>query len=654
MLVQKRTENLISDFDVEYYAYSFDGRLLNKKLEYNCKGLTEQYTYEYDALGRLLMTIHQLDNNTPVVLSENYYDALGRLSKKQLHNRSINTNFEYNIRGWLTGIDCPSFQQKIYYVDGKNTPFYNGNISSMTWRSDTITRGYCYNYDGLNRVLKAEYGEGDSLNLNTGRFNEQVIGYDKESNILALKRFGRIGYDAYGLVDDLLYCYNDNKQLARISDTSIHSAYGSGFEFRDVVSQSSEYTYDGNGNLTRDLNKGISEIKYNYLNLPTKIIFDDGACIQNNFDVDGRKIISAHEDAGGSLVDIYYDGNAIYEQGILKMLLTDEGYITFDQDTVYHYFIRDYQGNNRETVRYDGIVEESNNYYPFGGVYNSLSIQPYKYSGKELVSQFGLNWYDYGARMYDPTLGRWHVVDPLAEDYYSISKYAFCGSNPINRVDPFGMDYWSTSDPNEIARFMDAISFNNSSIFESFDFSSWNHITDDDFVGNLTFNDETNTFYTSYGVVENGIPTSVGVSVKAFNVWDGGAAIDGGKGRWYRRASGKLENKYPEFNLFFGSTTSGWSFFKNMITSLFRPFSTMNTFDANKSGFAQGGSNREKMGKAKGNMSGNRGVQKEQVESLCSKYHLEKAERRTLHDLISGQGYGYHEVEQLIKDYFNK
>ena len=90
----------------------------------------------------------------------------------------------------------------------------------------------------------------------------------------------------------------------------------------------------------------------------------------------------------------------------------------------------------------DGTVEETNHYYPFGGLFASTaSAQPYKYNGKEFDSKNGLNWYDYGARMYDPVLGRFTTVDPMAEKYYGISPYTYCGNNPILFIDEFGLEF---------------------------------------------------------------------------------------------------------------------------------------------------------------------------------------------------------------------
>jgi len=89
----------------------------------------------------------------------------------------------------------------------------------------------------------------------------------------------------------------------------------------------------------------------------------------------------------------------------------------------------------------NGKVEEVNHYYPFGGMFPTTgNIQPYKYNGKELDTRKGLNWYDYGARHYDPAVGRWHVQDPMQEKYYNTSQYAYCANNPVKYIDPNGKE----------------------------------------------------------------------------------------------------------------------------------------------------------------------------------------------------------------------
>ena len=119
-------------------------------------------------------------------------------------------------------------------------------------------------------------------------------------------------------------------------------------------------------------------------------------------------------------------------------MLTEEGYVDLSNNT-YYYYLKDHQGNNRVVINGSGTVVETNHYYPFGGVFTSTgNVQPYKYNGKEFDTKKGLNWYDYGARHYDAALGRWLVVDPLAEKYYSTSAYGYCLNNPVKYVDPTG------------------------------------------------------------------------------------------------------------------------------------------------------------------------------------------------------------------------
>jgi len=76
-------------------------------------------------------------------------------------------------------------------------------------------------------------------------------------------------------------------------------------------------------------------------------------------------------------------------------------------------------------------------------------VSHYQYNGKELNEDFGLDWYDYGARWYDASIGRWNAVDPLAENYYPFTGYNYTSNNPILFSDPTGMDLYIKKTKNE-------------------------------------------------------------------------------------------------------------------------------------------------------------------------------------------------------------
>ena len=391
--------------------------------------------YSYDRAGRLIHERHCVVGKDTVDLLYGY-DKLGRLKRlERIHGKdSVITENAYNIRSWLTGIDSNAgFVEQLHYVDGLGDPCYNGNISSMTWEADGVKRGYKFMYDGRSRLLRAVYGEGEGLNVNQDRFNEEITGYDKNGNILGIKRCGKRSEDEYGLIDNLVMSYNGN-QLKAVTDSVTSSAHADSFEFKDGADLPVEYYYDSNGNLIQDLNKKISEIQYNCLNLPSRIEFEDGGVISYLYDAKGTKFRTTHIIAGKTTTTDYFD-DAIYENGVLTTLLTELGYISL-VDGKYHYYLKDHQGNNRVVVGQNGSVEEVNHYYPFGGTFASTSsVQPYKYNGKELDRQGGLDWYDYGARHYDVALGRWHVVDPMAEEYYGISPHVYVANNPLKYID---------------------------------------------------------------------------------------------------------------------------------------------------------------------------------------------------------------------------
>jgi len=256
-------------------------------------------------------------------------------------------------------------------------------------------------------------------------------------------------------------CYNEN-QLKKVTDTASDPLYQGAFHFQDGGNVAVEYLYDTNGNMTVDYNKKISKIQYNQLNLTNKLQFTYGHTTSYRYGADGTKrnvthvtsttnllvpmgsIVAVPANQIASTMQTDYCGNLIYENGVLSKILTEEGYITLNGTTpVYHYYLKDYQGNNRVVIDQSGVVEQVNHYYPFGMTYGdgiATSNQPYKYNGKELDRMHGLDWYDYGARLYDPSGVCFLTVDPMAEKYYSISPYVYCLNNPIKYIDPDGMD----------------------------------------------------------------------------------------------------------------------------------------------------------------------------------------------------------------------
>ena len=416
-VIKSISNNLLGGMETTTTTYSFTGQPLTMTHTHTATGKTsrtEVYTYTYDYADRLSTVKHKLGSGTEVTLASYTYDNKGRMATKRLHGSSTNTlTYSYNIRSWLTGISSTKFTQTLGYGS-----HYNGNISSMNWTANGTSHAYTFTYDDVNRMLNATHG--------TGAYTEKVTAYDKNGNIEALQRYGN------GLIDDLSYTYNGN-QLTKVEDATGNTA-----GFSNGASTTNEYVYDNNGNLTKDSNKGITNIAYNSLNLPSTVTFSDGSTINYSYAADGTKLCTVYTISDTTTTKDYCS-NVVYENGVQKMLLTEEGYVDLSASTpTYYYYLKDHQGNNRVVINSSGTVSETNHYYPFGSLFASTSVQPYKYNGKELDTKKGLNWYDYGARHYDATLGRWLVVDPLTEMYYGLSPYIYCNNSPIRYIDPTG------------------------------------------------------------------------------------------------------------------------------------------------------------------------------------------------------------------------
>lgn len=464
-LIQVKSNNDLGGIEEEYFAYNFTGQSTQKQHIHSAAGKTTQteiYKYSYDHAGRLLTTTHQLNGGTAVTLASNTYDELGRLIKNVKNNQAnITTGYTYNVRSWTKSISSPLFKQTLYYNEsyGGSTKQYNGNISAMDWTvSGDKTRGYAFTYDNLSRLTAANYLENAAANANY----KTAYTYDKHGNMKTLQRYGKNTASGYNIVDNLTITHAGN-QLLKIEDAIANISLAESADFKNYSNVATEYTYNANGAMTKDLNKGVTDIQYNLLNLPRIIDIKSPVAEARNeytYSANGQKLKVVQKwnpnystaPVIGSAINTAsltqtkttdYVGNMIYENGSLKRILIEGGYY---ESSTYHFYLTDHLGNNRVVANATGTVIQKNHYYPFGTAFAETSTteqgkQPYKYNNKELDQMHGLNIYDYSARHYESTIGRFITIDPMAEKYYSISPYVYCANNPLKYIDPTGMMY---------------------------------------------------------------------------------------------------------------------------------------------------------------------------------------------------------------------
>ncbi|WP_166919756.1 DUF6443 domain-containing protein [Flavobacterium poyangense] len=423
--------------------------------------------FTYSPQDRLLTHTHQINGGTVQLLADNTYDALGQLQSKKIGNTASvplqKVDYSYNIRGWLTGINNTAnlqqgtdakdlFTFKINYTTVATDitdviPLYNGNIAETFWRtgSDNIERAYGYQYDKLNRLKNAFYVKNL---LATDAYNESLT-YDKNGNILSLARNGDIDPQLGPIqTDNLAYTYPANSnQLSKVVDNSNNTS-----GFNDFNKTGDDYTYDANGNLITDKNKKITTISYNHLNLPKKITFGTTGSIEYIYNATGQKLEKIVTETGKPTVTINYLGGFQYKDNLLAFFPTTVGYVKSTGGALSYVFqYKDHLGNIRVSYAKNPIsnvleIIEEDNYYPFGLKHKGYNIaatstnsaSKYKYNGKELQDELGLAMYDYGARNYDQTIGRWMNIDPLAEISRRYSPYVYALNNPVNFIDPDG------------------------------------------------------------------------------------------------------------------------------------------------------------------------------------------------------------------------
>lgn len=298
----------------------------------------------------------------------------------------------------------------------------------MTWS---------YDYDGLKRLTVANHFAGSSQSSSLTD-TEQGIEYDLNGNIAALIR-----YNSSGLENDLTFLHTGNRMTSLTDANAIGSDAGA-----------KVFTYDANGNLTHDGRKDL-DIQWNIFNLASGAVTHDGSLTYARLS-DGT-LVSSQNTSGNSTTGKRYCGSFVFMTGtgitspLVESVAWDEGRV-FRETTTGAYqdcwFAGDHLGNVRSVVDISPnlsspVVLEQNDYLPFGTMianpqHVQMSANRWRYAWKEEFLEMQLLYF--GARLYDSYTARWTAVDLMAQKYAGTSPYVYCVNNPLNLVDPNGLD----------------------------------------------------------------------------------------------------------------------------------------------------------------------------------------------------------------------
>lgn len=410
-LIQTVADNIMFGWDITSYLYDFSNKLLSTYLRQTNPrvGPSAQTTlltiYQYDAAGRINKVTKRLNDDPSlersVVVMK--YDELGRINNREIYADDVThamelQDYQYDLRGRLTGINKPFvntanstdrwFGQEISYERGFTNKYHNGNIAGIKWKggADGIARAYGYNFDHLDRLVSGDFNQQNSGSTvwtkDKADFSLSALSYDINSNILTMKQRGMNGI-AIQTIDSLQYSYVENSnRLDYITDKANDPQTKLG-DFRETINDvTSDFTYDPDGNISKDRNKDIDSIIYDHNNRPS-VVFLKRGMVYLQFDNMGEllaKIIIDTSARQGSTKTIHYSNGFMYENDTLRSITYPEGRIRAIYKTgqpvkyVFDAFVKDYQGSvrsvlgsNRDTAEYFATMESGRS-----GIENAL------------------------------------------------------------------------------------------------------------------------------------------------------------------------------------------------------------------------------------------------------------------------------------------
>lgn len=348
---------------VDISFYNTGSTVTDVRTSFGASGRTVTRRMEYDHDNRLIRTFHLIGKQTTneILLAHNTYNELGQLIDKKLHSAYTDVNattpkqsvdYQFNIRSWITNINSSNvssvaagdvvrdyFGMELGYngsIGSDNSGLFNGNISGMKWSvnqgySTIKENAYNFTYDPMNRLSSAIHKQLNGTWV-SAKSDERGILYDLNGNIQALKRKGDGAH-----IDSLVYNYGavgaTSNKLLYVQDVTTNSVNKAKGFVDGNTGTATDYTYDANGNTTRDLNEGIGNsvsdavnlITYNYMNLP-ETVTKGGNNIRYIYDASGSKL--AQVVSSGTQKRTDYVGEFVYENDVLQFISHEEGRIT--------------------------------------------------------------------------------------------------------------------------------------------------------------------------------------------------------------------------------------------------------------------------------------------------------------------------------------
>ena len=380
--VQVSGDNVKSGKDRITTQLLFDGKPVEQWQSHTSTfystAITIKKKFTYDHADRVLTVKHQINTQAEATIATNTYNEIGQPLNKKLHITAAQPtalqtlDYGYNIRGWLINVNRVENTAGVTTYDANDlfafelgynvttltggVAQFNGNISEQKWKGPyaEVAAGYTYAYDKLNRLLSSVSSDKASGSwVVNNKYDEKSITYDKNGNIKTLAR-----YENGTAIDNLTYGTYTGNQLIKVDD-----AGSATLGFKNPVNNATEYFYDANGSMNKDDNKGISNIVYNYLNLPQTITVTGKGTINYLYDATGNKLRKITYDQATAKSDTtWYAGAMIYAKDTLQLINYDEGRIrpvkinanaaasAANFTYVYDYFMRDHLGNVRMVI----------------------------------------------------------------------------------------------------------------------------------------------------------------------------------------------------------------------------------------------------------------------------------------------------------------